>query len=59
MEIKELVFKTLKDSTTPLKSQEIADKAGIDKKEVDKAIKALKTEEKIASPKVCYYCVKK
>jgi biotin operon repressor len=59
MEIKELVFKTLKDSATPLKSQEIADKAGIDKKEVDKAIKALKTEEKIASPKVCYYCVKK
>jgi transcription initiation factor IIE alpha subunit len=59
METKDLVFKTLSDSILPLKAQEIANKTGIDKKEVDKAIKALKTEEKIASPKVCYYCVKR
>jgi predicted transcriptional regulator len=59
MDIKESVFNTLSESAAPLKAQEIADKMGIDKKEVDKAIKALKTEEKIASPKVCYYCVKK
>jgi len=29
--------------------------AGIEKKVVDKALKALKTEEKIVSPKRCYY----
>lgn len=33
--------------------------AGLDKKEVDKAIKKLKTEEKIYSPKRCYYEAKK
>ena len=31
----------------------------IDKKEVDKAIKKLKIEEKIFSPKRCFYEVKK
>lgn len=58
MEIKELVLNTLKDSTTPMKSGEIATKAGLDKAEVDKAIKALKKEEKITSPKNCYYAAK-
>ncbi len=55
METIELVFKTLEDSEKPLKSGEIAEKTGIDKAEVDKAIKKLKKEEKIHSPKVCYY----
>lgn len=38
----ELVFKVLKEAGKPLKSKEIAELAGIDKKEVDKAIKILK-----------------
>jgi len=38
-----------------LKAGEIAEMAGIEKKMVDKAIKALKAEEKIVSPKRCYY----
>ncbi len=38
-----------------LKAGEIADAAGLDKKEVDKAMKVLKTEGKIISPKVCYW----
>lgn len=58
METKELVLKTLKESGKPMKSAEIAASAGIDKAEVDKAIKSLKKEEKIASPKVCYYSAK-
>lgn len=58
MEIKELVLKTLNNSTAPLKAGEIAEKSGIDKKEVDKAIKALKSEEVITSPKRCYYSTK-
>ncbi|WP_232460731.1 MULTISPECIES: HTH domain-containing protein [Thermococcus] len=51
----ELVFKVLKEAGRPLKSKEIAEIAGIDKKEVDKAIKVLKKEGKIISPKRCYY----
>jgi len=55
MEIKEIVLKTLQQSDQPLKGAEIAEQAGIDKKEVDKAIKNLKAEEKIFSPKRCFY----
>jgi len=58
MEIKALVIKTLKESEKPLKSAEIATLAGIDKAEVDKILKALKKEDKIVSPKVCYYSLK-
>lgn len=52
------VLEVLKSSAEPLKAAEIAEKAGIDKKEVDKAIKTLKAEEKIESPKRCYYSAK-
>lgn len=55
MNTKEQVLKTLVSAGKPLKSGEIAETSGIDKKEVDKAIKELKKEEKIASPKMCYY----
>jgi len=58
METKELVLKVLKESGKPMKSAEIAAQAGIDKAVVDKAITSLKKEEKIVSPKVCFYTVK-
>ena len=58
MDIKEIVLDTLSKSENPLKSGEIATKAGIDKKEVDKALKILKKEESIISPKRCYYATK-
>jgi biotin operon repressor len=54
----EKVIQTLKKSGTPMKSGEIADVAGIDKKEVDKALKSLKSEGKVFSPKNCYYQAK-
>ncbi len=57
MSITEVVVKTLKEAAEPLKAGEIAEKAGIDKKEVDKAIKELKKEEKVISPKRCYYSI--
>ena len=41
-----------------MKSGEVAEKAGIDKAEVDKIIKKLKKEEKIVSPKMCFYQAK-
>ena len=58
METKEIVLKTLKESTKPMKSAEIAVQAGIEKTLVDKAIQSLKKEDMIISPKVCYYCAK-
>ena len=54
----EKVLQALKKSGKPMKSAEIAETTGIDKKEVDKAIKTLKAEEKIISPKVCFYQAK-
>jgi DNA-binding MarR family transcriptional regulator len=58
MDTTEIVLKTLKDSETPLKGGEIAEKSGLDKKAVDKAIKQLTKEEKIFSPKRCFYDAK-
>ncbi|MBM3436311.1 MAG: MarR family transcriptional regulator [Bacteroidetes bacterium] len=57
--MKEVVLKTLSNAGKALRSAEIAELAGIDKSLVDKAIKELKKEEKIFSPKVCFYSVKK
>jgi len=58
MEIQDIVFSTLKESAKPMKSAEIAAQAGIEKAAVDKAIQSLKKEERIISPKVCYYSAK-
>jgi hypothetical protein len=57
MSAKETVLKTLSESANPLKPGEIANLAGLEQKEVDKAIKALKDEGKVISPKRCYYAV--
>ncbi|TCQ06675.1 helix-turn-helix domain-containing protein [Serpentinicella alkaliphila] len=54
----ELVLRALNESGEPLRPGEIAEKAGLDKTEVDKAIKTLKKEEKIFSPKRCFYQAK-
>jgi hypothetical protein len=51
----EKVLQTLKAAGKPLKAGEIAEAAGLDKAVVDKAMKVLKTEGKIESPKVCYW----
>ncbi|MGG7176801.1 HTH domain-containing protein [Clostridium paraputrificum] len=59
MDVKEKVLEILNNSEEPLKGGQIAELAGIDKKEIDKAIKSLKTEEKIISPKRCFYSINK
>ncbi|MBY0755823.1 helix-turn-helix domain-containing protein [Clostridium sardiniense] len=59
MDIKEKVLEILNNSEEPLKGGQIAEASGIDKKEVDKAIKELKKEEKIISPKRCFYAANK
>ncbi len=58
MELKDQIVELLKKSE-PLKGGEIAEKLGVEKKEVDKAIKALKKEESVISPKRCFYSVEK
>ena len=51
-------LETMKGAGKALKAVEIAELSGLDKKEVDKAMKVLKKEEKIISPKVCYWQAK-
>jgi DNA-binding IclR family transcriptional regulator len=51
----EKVLEVLKNAGKALKAGEIAEAAGLDKREVDKAMKTLKTEGKITSPKMCYW----
>lgn len=58
MDNNEKVMSTLKNAGKELKASEIADLSGLDKKEVDKAIKKLTTDGKIQSPKRCYFCIK-
>ena len=53
------IIETLKKAGKALKSGEIAEMSGLDKKDVDKAIKILKAEKKIYTPKRCFYDVQK
>ena len=51
----EKVLEVMKNAGKALKAGEIAEAAQLDKKEVDKAMKTLKAEGKITSPKNCYW----
>jgi len=55
MASKEDVLAAFAKSEKPLKSAEVAVLLKVEKAEVDKAIKALKAEGKLVSPKNCYY----
>ncbi len=55
MDNKELILKAMTEAGKPLKAGEIAELSGLDKKEVDKVMKVLKTEELIVSPKKCFW----
>ncbi|MBS4014795.1 MAG: MarR family transcriptional regulator [Bacteroidetes bacterium] len=59
MSANDKVISALTKAGKPLKPGEIAEMAGIDKKEVEKAIKTLKAEGKIDSPVRCFYGIKK
>ena len=56
--MEEKVLEVMQKAGEPLKAAQIAEILGVDKKEVDKAIKKLKAEGKIESPKRCYYAPK-
>lgn len=55
MSIEEKILKALQNSEEPLKGGDVAKIINEDSKEVTKAIKTLKSEGKIESPKRCYY----
>lgn len=57
MELKDKVLELLQKSE-PMKAGEIAEALREDKKLIDKAIKELKAEESIISPKRCFYSAK-
>ncbi|MBP3915469.1 MarR family transcriptional regulator [Clostridium sp.] len=58
MEMKDKILEVLK-TNEPMRPGDIAKECGIDdKKELDKLIKELKKEEKIYSPKRCFYTIK-
>ena len=53
MEIKNKVLATMVEAGEPLNAGKIAELSGIDRKEVDKAMKQLKDEGAIVSPVRC------
>ncbi len=57
MDIKERVLEILKKEQKPLRSGDIAEKLGVDKKAVSKALSELKKEGKVKVPKRCYYSI--
>ncbi|MBB6623341.1 MarR family transcriptional regulator [Clostridium gasigenes] len=58
MELTDKIIELLSKSDS-MRPGEIAEALAIDKKEVDKAIKQLKNEERLISPKRCYYSLNK
>jgi hypothetical protein len=59
MDIQETVLSAMAKAGKALKPGELVELCGLSRPEVDKALKQLKKEEKITSPKVCYWEPKK
>jgi len=55
---KTIVLSKMSEAAKPLRPGDIAEITGIDKNEIAKLIKVLKDEDKIYSPKRCFYEVK-
>ena len=55
MESTEKVLEALKKAGQPVSAGQIVELSGLDRKEVDKAMKKLKTAGTITSPKNCYW----
>lgn len=59
MENQEKVLQAMAKAGKALKAGELVDLCGLTRDEVDKALKVLKKEERITSPKVCFWEPKK
>lgn len=55
MDITEQVLAVMRQAGEPLNAGKIAELGGLERKAVDKAMNQLKKEEKIVSPKRCYW----
>jgi biotin operon repressor len=55
METKELVLDAMKKAGVPVNAGKLVDLTGLDRKDVDKAMKQLKADGSIESPKVCFW----
>lgn len=55
MEIQERVLQCLKENESPMKAGDVAEALNLDKKAVSAAITLLKAEQRVCSPKRCYY----
>ena len=55
METKEQVLDAMIKAGVPVNAGKLVELTGLDRKEVDKAMKQLKAEEAIVSPKVCFW----
>ncbi len=53
------IIKAFQDAGKPLRPGEIAEKTGIDNKELTKILKGMKEEGKIYSPKKCFYDIQR
>lgn len=56
--MEEKVLEILQQKGEPMRPGEIVAAAAADKKDVDKAIKSLVKQEKVFSPKRCFYAAK-
>ncbi len=59
MDIHENVLQAMQKAGKALKPGELVDLCGLSRPEIDKALKQLKKEERISSPKACYWEPKK
>ncbi len=55
MTVEEKVLEIMRAEGQPLNAGKIVELGGLERKEVDKAMTQLKKEEKIVSPKRCYW----
>lgn len=55
METTEKVLQAMKDAGAPVNAGKLVELTGLDRKEVDKAMKTLKNTGTIVSPKMCYW----
>lgn len=58
MEAKQQVLEAMKQAGEPVNAGKVVEITGLDKKIVDKAMKQLKDENAIESPKRCYWQAK-
>ena len=55
VDTKETIIQAMKAAGEPLKAGQIIEMTGLEKADVDKAMKLLKKEELIVSPKRCFW----